>query len=70
MLVNTYCNSKAFYSIYSTEYNPLNSPQVLKRMNTLDDKLTVYNKDLNEMGEISMSANESRHKKELLLKVS
>ena len=39
-------------------------------MRTIQDKLIVYNKELDEMSKISMSANESRQKKELLLKVS
>ena len=39
-------------------------------MTTLRDKLIVNNKELEEMSKISMSANESRQKKELHLKVS
>ena len=35
----------------------------------IEDKLIVYNKELEDMSKISMSANESRQKKELLLKV-
>ena len=41
----------------------------MKRLRTIKEKLAVYNKELDEMSKISMSANESRQKKELLLKV-
>ncbi|XP_063684870.1 uncharacterized protein LOC134819039 [Bolinopsis microptera] len=43
--------------------------RVVKRLRTIKEKLAVYNKELDEMSKISMSANESRQKKELLLKV-
>ena len=43
--------------------------KVVKRLATLQDKLVVNNKELEEMSKISMSANESRQKKELHLKV-